>query len=366
MKKTVFLILTGIIFMFTAVAGAAELKVPDWIKEVDLNGFASVGYNYDFNEPHSRNINFRPFNNRDNTFGLELAQLVFHKDAAAPGSTGFNLDLNYGYTVPAAIHSTGQSSSGDFDVKQAFISYVAPIGSGLKLDAGKFITEFGAEVIEGYAGWNYNYSRSLLFYYTIPYTHTGLRGTYVFNDRLTLIGCVANGWDNVTDNNGGKSVFIHAAMTPAANTTLNVKYIVGPEQNDNNNNLRHVLNLNFGITVLEKLVFSADYVYGSEKNVPGIGDSDWTGIAGVFRYPVSDKLAMSLRAEFFNDSDGARTGTMQDMWEFTFTPEYAINGNMLVRAEYRHDQSDKNVFDGKDAGDKKHQDTLGMNLIYHF
>ena len=74
MKKTVFLILTGIIFMFTAVAGAAELKVPDWLKEVDLNGLASAGYTYNFNEPHSRAINFRPFNNRDNTFGLELAQ----------------------------------------------------------------------------------------------------------------------------------------------------------------------------------------------------------------------------------------------------------------------------------------------------
>lgn len=349
-----------------AETAAGDMTVADALKEVKVNGFASVGYTHNFNEPHSRAVNYRPFNNVSDSLGLELAQLVFHKDASAVESTGFKLDLNYGYTVPAAIHSTGYTPSGDFDMRQAYVTYVAPVGSGLKLDAGKFITEMGLEVIEGAEGWNDNYSRSLLFYYTIPYTHTGLRGTYALNDKLTLIGMIANGWDNVTDNNGGKTFCGHVMYTLTKETMVDLKYTVGPEQTDNNSNLRHVFNVNASTTLSNNVVLKAEYVYGKEKAVPAIGNADWTGLAGVMKYPASDKLSLNLRAEYFKDGKGARTGVKQQLYELTVTPEYTVSANMLVRLEYRHDQSNQRVFDKQDPAMSKQQDTLGLNAIYHF
>ncbi len=365
MRRILFSMAALMLFLACGYAGAAELKVADAVKEIEVNGFVSGGYNYNFNEPNSDEINFRPFQANDNSFSLELAQLVFHKDAAEAGSAGFALDLNYGFTVPKNIHSTGFSGTEDFDIRQAYISYVAPVGSGLKLDFGKFITELGAEVIEGYQGWNYNYSRSLLFYFSIPFTHTGLRASYTVNDKLSLVGEVVNGWDNVTDNNDGKSWHLHAAITPVEGTTVNVKYMGGPEQDDDDGNLRHLINLNLSTSV-SKLQMVFDYVYGTEEDVPGIGDSTWTGIAGVFRYPYTDRLSMNLRAEYFNDDEGSRTGTKQDMWEVTLTPEYIVNDNLVVRAEYRHDQSNANVFDKETTAQAESQDTLGFNVIYHF
>lgn len=366
MRKILLSMMVAVTLILTCgYASAAELKVADVIDEIEVNGFVSAGYNFNFNEPSSDMINFRPFQGDDNSFALELAQLAFHRDAAEAGSAGFMLDLNFGYTVPKNIHSTGFSGSDDFDVRQGYISYVAPVGSGLKLDFGKFITELGAEVIEGYQGWNNNYSRSLLFFYSIPFTHTGLRASYTVNDRLTLVGEVVNGWDNVTDNNDAKSWHIHAAITPVDGTTVNVKYMGGAEQDDDTANLRHLLNINLS-TSIRKLQMAFDYVYGTEENVPGLGDSTWTGIAGVFRYPYTDRFSMNLRAEYFNDNEGARTGTKQEMWEVTLTPEYIVNDNLVVRAEYRHDQSDANVFDEDTVAQVNNQDTLGLNVIYHF
>ncbi|OGQ51989.1 MAG: hypothetical protein A3J24_12550 [Deltaproteobacteria bacterium RIFCSPLOWO2_02_FULL_53_8] len=84
------------------------------------------------------------------------------------------------------------------------------------------------------------------------------------------------------------------------------------------------------------------------------------------RYPFSEKLALNLRAEYFKDSDGARTGVAQKLYEITVTPEYALSANMLVRVEYRHDQSNQQVFDKKDPATSKSQDTLGLNAVYHF
>ena len=352
------------LLLFSGQALAADgLTVADALKDVQINGFLSAGYNYNFNEPHTRAINLRPFNDTHDSISVELAQLVFHKDAEEAGDAGFRLDLNFGYTVPKAIHATGAASSDDFDIRQAYISYMAPVGSGLRLDFGKFITDHGSEVIEGYEDWNLNYSRSFLFYFSIPFTHTGLRATYSVNDALMLSGAIVNGWDNVKDNNTSKSVHLHAAITPWTDTVVNVKYMVGSEQ-DNNNNLRHLFNLNLS-KQFGKLTLKADYVYGTEENVPGIGDSTWTGVAGYARYAVSDRFALNARAEVFSDEDGARTGTAQDLWELTLTPEYAVNENLLIRAEYRHDNSDNDVFD-KDGSVSDTQDTVALNAIYHF
>ncbi|MBI5563140.1 MAG: porin [Deltaproteobacteria bacterium] len=381
MKKAAFIAM-AFMLAFAGKAAAEDLTVADALKEVKVNGFASAGYNYSFNGPQSRDIKMRPFNNKDNSFGVELAQLVFHKDASEAESTGFWLDLNFGYTVPAAIHSTGYTPSGDFDIKQAYVSYVAPVGNGVKLDAGKFITEMGLEVIEGYADWGMNYSRSLLFYNTIPYTHTGVRGTYAVNDKVTLIGMITNGWDNVTDNNSGKTVCGHVMYAPDKDTMIDAKYTAGPEQADNYN-MRHVFNLNASRNLTDKLTVKADYVYGFEKDAAisgdrgdaswtgsagsgGTGNANWTGVAGYLRYALSDKAAFNVRAEIFKDSDGARTGTKQKLYEVTATPEYTVSKNMVVRAEYRHDMSSQKVFDKKEPNTSKRQDTVGLNAVYHF
>lgn len=339
-----------------------KLTAADILSGTELNGFLSAGYNYNFNTPGGQAIDLRPFNDTHDSFALELAQLVFHRDAEEPGSAGFRLDLNFGYTVPAAIHSAGANSSDDFDIRQAYISYMAPVGKGLRLDFGKFVTDHGLEVIEGYEGWNWNYSRSFLFYFTIPFTHTGLRATYEVDDRITLSGAIVNGWDNVKDNNTAKSLHLHAALSLADESTVNVKYMAGPEQDDDTGNWRHLFNLNLS-TAIGKALVMADLVYGKEEDVPGIGDSTWSGVAGYIRYPLSEKFFLNARAEVFSDDDGARTGTAQDLWEFTVTPEYIVNENLVVRAEYRHDSSNKEVFD---SGSTKRQDTVGFNAVFHF
>src|SRR3972149_9711382 len=197
-----FVLALGAAALLTRIATPSmAAEVADVLKDVKVNGFVSTSYNYNFNTPDDRKIQYRAFNENADSFNLDVAELVFQKDAAGVGDIGFRTDLMYGYTVPKAIRSTWpgtlQSADDDVDIQQTYVRYIAPVGSGLTLDFGKFITEMGAEVIEGYDGWGYNYSRSLLFYNTIPYTHTGVRGTYKFNDQVTFMGQVLYGGDKV-------------------------------------------------------------------------------------------------------------------------------------------------------------------------
>ena len=89
------------------------------------------------------------------------------------------------------------------NIEEGYISYLAPVGKGLQIDFGKFTTPIGAEVIEAKDNWNY--SRSLLFALAIPYYHTGLRLTYAPTSKVSVMGLVVNGWNNVVENNSGKT-----------------------------------------------------------------------------------------------------------------------------------------------------------------
>jgi hypothetical protein len=76
---------------------------------------------------------------------------------------------------------------------------------------------------------------------------------------------------------------------------------------------------------------------------------------------------MNLRGESFDDSDGARTGFRQHMWEVTVTPEFRVHKHLVVRPEYRHDESNVNSFVASTDGRMVNtQDTFAVNALFFF
>ena len=72
-------------------------------------------------------------------------------------------------------------------------------------------------------------------------------------------------------------------------------------------------------------------------------------------------------APHFNDDDGFRLGVVGNkLWEFTLTPEFRIAENLVVRFEYRHDESNMGVFENSRGAGTGHQDTVAMNALIHF
>src|SRR5207253_10542766 len=115
-----------------------------------------------------------------------------------------------------------------FDLRQASASYIAHIASGLRFDVGKYLTHLGYEVIEGYDGYNDNYSRSILFGYAIPFTHTGVKASYAFSSKVAAMFEVVNGWDLVRDNNRSKSLGAQLTLTPIAPLSVILEWIGWP------------------------------------------------------------------------------------------------------------------------------------------
>jgi hypothetical protein len=221
------------------------------------------------------------------------------------------------------------------------------------------VTYFGAEVIE--AKDNPNYSRSLLFNYAIPFTHTGLKMSYSFLDSLSVSAHICNGWDNSTDNNRGKSYGVSVNYAPAEIFSGYVNVMTGPEQDSVNNNKRTLVDLVATVKPIKPLSIILNYDDAKEEMGSGIADTKWSGIAGIVKYDLTDAYSVAVRGESFDDKNGVRTGTVQKLKEVTATFEARLNGGLILRPEFRHDISDKQSFDN---GTKKTQNTVALGMLY--
>lgn len=337
---------------------------------IEFHGLVSTSFSYNFNQPPSRTNQLRVFDFDDEDFRIDLVELVVQRPVAAPGDLGFRVDFTAG-AVSRIVASRGlfRDTTGegqDIDLHQAFVSFVAPLGSGLRLDAGKFITGLGYEVIEGYDGWNDNATHSFLFGYAIPFTHTGVRASYSVTPVLSTMLMVANGWDDVQDNNSGKTVHLQLGLTPSSRLAIYVNGIAGPEQNNDDTHYRDVVDVaaTWKPTDHLSLGFNGDWG-GETAAAPGGLMAVWRGAAGYLRLASGKRFALSLRAEWFDDRDGARTGTAQTLSEITLTPEVHLGASCIVRSDLRLDASDRWVFEGRSAIWKT-QPTVSVNVLYHF
>ena len=360
----------------------AKPTAPAWedgfrrfFKEVEVSGFVDGYYGYNFNKPAGRTTQLRSFETRNNEFALNLIEIVLEKKPDPDESRfGFRLDLNFG---PAADLTHG-AEFGNRDTykffQQAYVSYLAPVGSGLQLDFGKFVTANGAEVIESKDNWNY--TRGILF--TLgPFFHAGARAKYAFNSKVAVMGMVVNGWDTTEDNNGGKSAHLQLALTPTSKFALYQNYMVGPEELDSipvpagregDHFVRHFFDTVAVYNVNPKLSLMANYDYGIERQRLSGNKVHFQGLAAYLRWMPTAKLAFSPRFEWYDDHDGARTGVAQELKEVTFTGEYRFRPNVIAKFDVRNDWSNTPFFTKSNSADplSKNQTTVTAGFVYSF
>jgi hypothetical protein len=346
-------------------AKSADAGILGFFKEVEVSGFIDGYYSYNFNKPAGRTNVLRNFDTRHNQFALNLAEIVFEKKPDPSNSrVGFRLDLDFGPATDL-VHASEPGGSEVYKViQQAYGSYLAPVGSGLQIDVGKFVTSHGAEVIETKDNWNY--SRGLLFAWAIPYYHTGVRAKYAFNSKVNVMGMLVNGWNNVEENNGGKTVGLMLGLNPTAKLSIVQNYMTGPEQPDDDHHFRHLSDTTVTYNVNPKVAVMANYDYGFDHLTAG-GKVHWQGIATYLRFAPTRRLAFIPRYEWFDDHDGFSTGTAQRVKEFTMTGEYRFKPSFITRFECRRDWSNQPFFPKSDPNVfAKSQTTALIGLIWTF
>ncbi len=383
-RRRLTLLAVGLIFgagIFSPQMAAQSASAPETkpsFQTITLNGFLSGTYTHNFGHPDSQLNQFRVFDFNADKPVFDVGELVLQKPVSKPGQWGFRMDLTAGSDEPEVSASYGffrdaDGDAGDVDIHQLFISYIAPVGSGLRVDFGKFVTHMGYEVIDGYDGYNDNASRSFQFGYGIPFTQTGLRTSYAFTSRFSAGLMLVQGADVVKDNNSSKSVCAQLTFNPSKSVSLIANYMGGAERTNNNHDLRHTFELINTWKPQAKLSLALDLLYATDANAVSPGHAGiWASLASYARYDFNNHWAVAARGEVFDDKGGVRTGVVQRLSSFVLTPQYKrdlptgrFKSFFVVRGDIRFDHSDKDVFQHF-SGYQNRQATTSINLLYVF
>jgi Putative beta-barrel porin-2, OmpL-like. bbp2 len=342
---------------------------------MDLSGLIDGYYSYNFNTPSALNNgqanDLYNFNDKTDQFNLSEARLTLNHD---PDPVGAHVDFVYGRVndfINAASTNTTSADQLNY-IEQAFVSMKPAKAKGFELDFGKFVTSAGAEVIESKDNWNY--SRSLLFGWAIPYWHFGARTSFPVSKSETLGVQVVNGWSNISKANGGATVGVTSAFVkPKMGWFAN--YYGGPENALTSNGYRNLFDTTLLLTPSGKFSAYLNYDYGQNRDsIVTVGSSSfgdtalnhWQGFAGAAHVAPTGAQSFSGRFEYFTDPQGFETGTAQHLYEYTLTYEYKWAAGLLSRIEYRRDWSNVDFFHKNDTDLVKAQSTLTASFVAFF
>ena len=293
---------------------------------------AVPGYNNGWNQLQ----NFDIFNGHP-----ELSLIKFTVDKS-DGVFGFHVDVGTGETM-RLIHAGDPAAQDHKSLRyfeQMYLIAKPKNMHGTEIDFGTFVTSAGAEVIESNSNWNY--TRSLLFAWAIPYYHFGLRVSTPVNKVLTLGFQVVNPWNETDGGHRFTNIGVTAAVVKGI-YTWNTNYYVGPNNpvaiGVPSGGVRNLFDTTLLVAPNDKFSFYLNGDYGRNNNAVGGGHTNWEGIAAAARYQITKHAAFASRAEYFKDAQGFETGTKQNLGEFTFTGEYKITDMFIPRVELRHDES---------------------------
>ena len=369
--------------------------------------------------PGNAHAALRQFDTSNNTFNINAVKIALEK--ALPDknewAAGFRIDTIYGedakYLGDTALNGNagfGAINNSGIALEQALVKFRVPVGNGLDIYMGKFVTFLGYEVIESPA--NLNFSRGLLFTNAIPLTHTGIYADYKFNDTIEAKFGIVDGWNNSTSGSVGTfsgagvlttsgtndSSSFGKAITgqltinaPGKNANITQSFIYSPEGEpgvvgvDNGPVVVYDIWGNWNPTFVKDnallLGFNVDFGYNGASGTPalptittpgilagatpGLNDSNtWWGTALYAQYKFNKVFSLAGRLEYLHEDAGvfqkfAGSGNTDD-YSGTLTASFNIWDNLLTRIEYRHDELDL----GAPGGTQ--QDEISLNAVYSF
>jgi hypothetical protein len=396
-----------------------------FLNSLEVDGVVAVSYNYNLlGNPDKSSGSVQPGGGNDNsgssafpapgglnqgasgsfyawhgdhdTFQVDQVWFGMGKPASEESRAGFRFDILYGQT--ATYLGNGSSSGGranfdslgDFYVNQAYIEYLAPIGDGVTVMAGKFGTLAGAEVAKTTD--NFNVTAGNLYNLLQPIDHYGvLVSTDVGPVSLTAgaVNSQTLGVGSLDDNSEKTLVFQAGIGDDDLSGAATVFW--GAEAGSNKDDLGIfdvVITANPSDTL--SMWLNIDYVWADGCALTGClgraggpkssgGDKSAWGIAAAGRLALTDSTGFALRAEYVHDSSGLlglsqanpnTTSLVRDasVWGITATVDHTLVDSLLLRLETRYDRVDSQSQFFNNNGDNLDRDqwVLLAQAVYVF
>jgi len=261
------------------------------------------------------------------------------------------------------------------EIDNLIINWTPAKLSALSLSFGRFDAPIGFERDD--EPLNLVPTTSFTFANARPVKFTGLMARYTLNPKISVLGLVANGWDQEADNNSGKTAGIKLQVFPTSGVAVAAGALYGPEADSTNGAQRTLITGDATWQAMPRLIVQAEAHHGSQQG------TTWTGVVGQAFWRAGRSTGLTIRGEVMDDPAGARTGTAQQLSSVTISPWYfyregqeGVFSNVeftnfrlpafSIRPAVRIDHSSQPVFEKRDGSLVRSNVTALVELVYLF
>lgn len=324
-----------------AIAGFATVTSAD---EVSVG--ASVSYTMDLNDPPAGRGNSANYEGNDESFAVDLVQV---------GVSGSRGDVSYAAAINFGDLASEADDTDSGDGAQLAIANIAYDAGGVTVTAGRFGTPIGYEVLEPWG--NAHVTRSYNWG-AQPINHDGVTISTAVGGADVTLGAV-NNWtvSDASANDADDEMGIIAAIgTSLGDWSVNLSGLVSEESDTTDRTMANLILSG----ELAGMPLAVEYNYREDD---GSSKLESNGVA-IYTGTSMGSADIDFRLEFVDD-DGINNAT--EIWAATVTASWALSDGVSLRAEYRHDDADDNVFneDSTTAADSDSLDTVAVQLVWN-
>ncbi|MCI0706244.1 MAG: porin [Ignavibacteriae bacterium] len=355
--KTFFLRAAGRSVVLLVLPAMLVAVVPAVAQEeggLTFSGFIDASYNYNLSSGTTNSL--RSYDARANQILLNNIHVVASGSPSEKLSYVAEFDFGTDAAVHGLLHQTGLGATPvAVDVQEAYLVY--SFSDQVTFTGGKFVTFQGIELIESPA--NPTISRGYLFGLAEAFTHVGGFVNIIPSGSFDIKVGVVNGWDLLVDNNPDKTIISRLGFNLGDPLAFGISHSYGVEQ-VNSSDARNSIDLTGVTKSIPGIALNFQVNYGTET-FSGV-DTKWFGFGLQPVIPLSSTIDLGLRAEYFADDQGARTGAPGlAAYNVTVVPAFKYDG-ITFRVEYRFDNANQEVFIKK-TGTAKNSSTLSLEVF---
>jgi hypothetical protein len=243
-----------------------------------------------------------------------------------------------------------QANAGNsFNIQNLYVSY--NFSDKFSVTAGYMATFIGYEVISPTG--NFNYSTSYLFT-AGPFQNAGLKGTYTFSDKVSLMAGIFNdNWNVYTSTHDVSTFGAQLALTPAKGWTAYLNLATGP-----------VSGTVFDLTTAYQITGAFKLGLNAATFTPAHGGGGYDGIALYPNLAVSKAVTLGIRGEYF-ETKAAGISPSAHVTGITATANIKT-GPLTFIPEIRFDNAENKIFTDSDLAPTTSAAQFVLAAVYAF
>ena len=345
MKTKALLLLSTMALVKTAYAQEPENS------PLQISGSVDTYYKYDFQKLPNIGTSFA---NDHNSLSLGMIDIALKKTT---GKASFVGEVSFGPRGQSQSLLNGDGTEANnnntFNLQNLAIAYA--FTDKFTMTAGFMGTFVGYEVISPLG--NFNYSTSYLFS-AGPFQNAGIKGTYAFSSKVSLMLGMFDDWNVYKDLNGISHFGAQLGLFPVEGWSAYLNVLTGKNKGAAGDGSLFDLTTAYQVTEKVKLgLNAADYSLSDDNG-------GYSGAAVYLQNAFTKGFALGLRGEYFK-TKAVGTIAGESFKSVTLSGNLKAGGLTLI-PEFRFDNRGEDLFLKSDLSPTANASQFSLAAVYAF